>query len=384
MEIRTTKYLSMRNGKQVTKTIRAHSEEELEEKFKKAKKEFNMSSDLANLEKLGDWADEWLKYKRQSGISDGTMDQYTSAVSHLKRYFGNEKITKIKNKAVQNMIFELAQNNPNTNKPTSKSTLYSIKKTLKMILKFAKKNEKEGIDLIVADVDIPKDSPVKKRNALSYEEQLMIINTPHRAQLPAMIVLFSGIRRSALFALKWEDVNLEKSYIIVHSFAVFNKETHKMKVKDIGKTEAAERYVEIPPILVDFLKDYKKSNTITSEYVFPNTSGGIHTPSSFRSLWDSYMLDLNVKYGYDGKISKYNPEIIPMRIRRFTSHYLRHTFATMLYLEGIDIETAKRMMGHESYRLTSDIYVDAQKNHITICDEYKKRLQTDFKIDVHS
>ena len=75
MEIRTTKYLGMRNGKPVTKTIRAHSEEELEEKFKKAKKEFNMSSDLANLEKLGDWADEWLKYKRQSGIRDGTMEQ---------------------------------------------------------------------------------------------------------------------------------------------------------------------------------------------------------------------------------------------------------------------------------------------------------------------
>ena len=40
-------------------------------------------------------------------------------------------------------------------------------------------------------------------------------------------------------------------------------------------------------------------------YVCHNTRGEIMTSYSWDHLCESYMIDLNVKYGYDGKESKY-------------------------------------------------------------------------------
>ena len=100
--------------------------------------------------------------------------------------------------------------------------------------------------------------------------------------------------------------------------------------------------------------------------------------------WDSYLLELNIKYGYEGKnISKYAPKQLPFKIGRFTPHYLRHTFATILYLQGIDTVSAKQYLGHADVQTTIDIYTDLENNNrITLSDTYKKKLQSEYKINV--
>jgi Site-specific recombinase XerD len=101
-------------------------------------------------------------------------------------------------------------------------------------------------------------------------------------------------------------------------------------------------------------------------------------------MWDSYLTDLNVKYGYDKKvISKHSPKYstLPMRIENITPHYLRHTFATMLYLENINVVTAKQILGHADISTTVNIYTDLEHfNKSTLSDEYKERLQNEYLI----
>ncbi len=53
---------------------------------------------------------------------------------------------------------------------------------------------------------------------------------------------------------------------------------------------------------------------------------------------------------------KFQPEKIPLSIPYFTPHILRHTFATMLYLSGVDIMTAKEQLGHADIQTTLNIY----------------------------
>ena len=99
------------------------------------------------------------------------------------------------------------------------------------------------------------------------------------------------------------------------------------KIKQGGKTANAVRQVPIPPILVDYLIEYKQQAKILTPYVCYNAGGRLLSGAAFRQMWDSYLIDLNVKYGYANQnVSKYDPKGLPMRIERFTPHYLRHPY----------------------------------------------------------
>lgn len=69
------------------------------------------------------------------------------------------------------------------------------------------------------------------------------------------------------------------------------------------------------------------------------------------------MKELNNKYGKKVKISKSKfTHGSPMTIPPITAHWLRHTFATLLYLSGVDVLTAKDQLGHADVKTTLNIY----------------------------
>lgn len=376
-----TVYCGIVNGKQVNKHIRANSQRELNKKVAEIKSFLLQNKDVYTKALFGVWADKWLnEQKIPQGISSGTLEQYQSAINHLKRYFELVEIKDISMSDFQCFINDLAAENPTTHKPTSKRTLESIKKVAAGVFNYARANNIAGIPNYFTSIKIPKSAPQRKRRALTEQEQNMIINTPHRCQPAAMIMLFSGIRRGELIPLKWSDIDLENGYISVSKSVEYS--SNQPTEKQGGKSMAATRIVPIPQILIDYLINYKASIKILSPLVVVNANGKMHTKSSFRKMWDSYLLDLNIKYGYsNNNVSKYNPNKLPMRIERFTPHYLRHTYATFLFLQGINLESAKQYLGHSDISTTSNIYTDLENNsRITLSDSYKKKLENEYKL----
>jgi len=59
----------------------------------------------------------------------------------------------------------------------------------------------------------------KRRVAFLTREQaeLLIENLPHKYQIPVRFALLTGLRRSNVFELSWENVNLERGVAIVHA-----------------------------------------------------------------------------------------------------------------------------------------------------------------------
>ena len=378
---RTSIYLGTdEEGKKRRKYISAHSEDELKEKVIIIKHDLKKNNFQFETAYFDIWADKWLNdYKIPSGIGTGTINQYASAIKHLKNEFGHRELKDIRLDEFQKMINRLAQYNPKTNKPMAKATLSNIVKVMSSILNYAIANRVEGVVNFCKAVNIPKNAPVMKRRALTEQEQEMIINTPHRCQLAAMIMLFSGVRRGELIPLTWSDIDLEKGLITIDKSV--DLQTGKAVLKDGGKSESAERFINIPPILIDYLKEYKTINGVKTGLVCPNTYGKLQTKSSFDKMWRSYILDLNIKYGYPDKdVSKFCPCKLPMKIEYFTSHYLRHTFATMLYLQNIDFTTAMQLMGHKNIQVTINTYTEIKNNRFSISDGYKKKLLCEYKI----
>lgn len=166
----------------------------------------------------------------------------------------------------------------------------------------------------------------------------------------------------------------------------------KSVVKDCTKTAAGMRTVYIPQVLAEYLAAEPRNNSLL---VCPNASGGMMSESAYKRLWDSYLAELNFKFGdfsnvlvpneQSGKMEQYNkpksrfaPPKIPFVIPRITAHMLRHTFITLMYIAGVDLLTAKEQAGHADVQTTMEIYTHLdsiyKSKQIEKLDEYLSKI----------
>lgn len=85
-------------------------------------------------------------------------------------------------------------------------------------------------------------------------------------------------------------------------------------------------------------------------------------------MWESYLKELNFKYGDFSPFekrpkSRFDPKGVPFVIDNLTPHMLRHTYATMLYISGVEVLTAKEQLGHTDIKTTLDIYTHLDKQY---------------------
>lgn len=355
-------YLGRDDGnKRKYKTVYGRTQKEANEKAQEIKIALQKGIDVTNeYITFGDWADSWIRIKEPE-VSHARAIVYKSNIKHLKASLAAMPITKIRTADIQEIILSLSQHNPNTGKPMARETLSGIKSTAIQIMQLAIDNRVMDYNPAIA-VKIPNSRDAQKRRSLSIEEQQWINDTPHRAQRAAMIMMYSGLRRGELIPLTWNDIDLKNKTVTVSKATEFIN--GKPVLKDSAKTPASIRTVDIPQRLVDFLKN----ELVNSIYVCSNTSGQMHTEASWRRMWESYLTDLNLKYGDFSPFgkqykSKYDPDGVPFVIPKITPHWLRHTFCTMLYLAGVDILTAKIQMGHADIRTTLEIYTHLDSIH---------------------
>ena len=375
-------YIGNVNGKPKYKYVYAKNNRELEQKVQEVKTKLGKGLDMtAERDSFEYWAEKWLKLKKTE-VSAGRYATYSARLKNLKRLYPYQ-ISKLRASDFQELLLDLASEPcERTGKPYSKATLNDVKNTARQIMQLAIDNRVIDFNP-VNSCTIPKNAaPAEKRRALTEEEQGWIREFPHRAQTAAMIMMYAGLRRGELLALTWADIDLDAKTIHIDKSVEFNKNV--TTVKEGGKTKAATRTVYIPQVLADYLKNVPG---VHFGYVVQKKHGGIMTDSAWKRLWDSYLDDLNLHYGdwkhclqTNGKRpSKYSPkkkEKKPMLIPRFTAHWLRHTFITLMYMAGVDILTAKEQAGHEDIETTMGIYthLDEQfkKKNVSKLDEYLK------------
>lgn len=284
---------------------------------------------------------------KESSVSYAWYLCIQARMEYLKSYFGDQSPEKIKLYDAQILINELARRNPTTGQPSSKKTLEEYASLIKQFYEYLVANrivEYNPMQML----SIPKGAKQDKRNALSKEQRQWITDTPHRARTAAMIMMYAGLRRGELNALLWSDIDLDEKTITVNKS--YNFKTNSLKGT---KTEAGMRKVIMPNPLVEYLRRVKK----TSLLVNPNTKGAYMTESSWRRLWTSYMRTLNKKYGdFTGIVFKSKRDALPIVIDTFTPHCLRHTYCTLLFEAGVDVVTAKELMGHTDIKTTLEIY----------------------------
>lgn len=204
---------------------------------------------------------------------------------------------------------------------------------------------------LTVGVDIP--TPVEIRS---------LINSMEGRWRPLLLTaIFTGLRVSELRGLRWQDIDLRKGELTVRQRAD--------KYKAIGKpkSEAGERTVPLPPIVVNTLKRWKlKCPKGALGLAFPTGKGNVERNENIvrRGLQPAVIaagltvpvLDAEGKPTLDKKGK-------PIVAAKYSGmHALRHFYASWCINRKLDgglelpMKVVQERMGHSTIVLTADRY----------------------------
>ncbi len=283
---------------------------------------------------LLDFVDLWLDTFKKNTVKKASFTRLECSRNALKDYpIGSMPIGKISFFDIQKYINELVD---------AGYSMSGIKKQMRIVTSPLK--QAAAIRIISADpsigVKLPVVTNLKKATkdivAYTSDEQDRLFNEikAHPENIGYLAVVFmieTGIRSGELLALKWEDVQIERSRMHIHATIVNPTSNIKSSYQDSPKSKSSNRVIPLTPRAIAILKMLPKG-----EWVFSKNGE---------------------RYSY--KTLMYNTK----KLCRVTSvpyygkHVFRHTFATNCYYKGIDVKILSKLMGHSSVNVTYNTYI---------------------------
>lgn len=157
------------------------------------------------------------------------------------------------------------------------------------------------------------------------------------------ILVLSGLRFGELAALKREDVDTKNR--VIHVRATYDANN---KLETTPKTEESSRDVYMQDELLSVIRHVKAA--MLSQQI----ATGLSSP-----LFMTDQDGEHIKYYTYRKYFQENA--IRLIGRDITPHILRHTHASLLMEQGIDIDTISRRLGHSDNKVTKEIYLHVTK-----------------------
>ena len=206
-------------------------------------------------------------------------------------------------------------------------------------------------------------------SALSEAEAQILIRTCDPLRFGAFLrfALATGARRGEICALRWTDISMERNSVTIERAAVEATDAFGKRVQLIEKTTKSGK-ARVMPLnhlalgalrqqYTNQLEDKMKNRKIyeDSGHVFQSEVGGPITPYSATDAFRKLCAKVGIKASL---------------------HTLRHTFATWLLRDGVDVKTVSAVLGHANASVTLNVYAHllpgAAEEAITAID---RRLQ---------
>lgn len=337
----------------------------------------------------------WKDLKR--GLKDNTFQNYIYMYeTFIAPEFGQLKLKNLKRSDVRrfyNMLLE--------ERNLKISTIDNIHTVLHQVLEMAVEDEflrKNPADNMMKELKQANNLGVEKKKALTRDEEKLFLNfleeshQYHHWKPIFEVMLGSGLRVGEVTGLRWEDLDFENGFISVNHTLVYYQHAENGCYFGINtpKTKAGIREVPmLSSVREAFLaeKEYQEAMEITckakidgyTNFVFVNRFGNVQHQGTLNKALRRIMRDCNEQ------ILEKNPNAKNLvLLLRFSCHILRHTFATRLCEEGVNMKVIQDVLGHSDIGTTMNIYADATRElktkELGILEEYfskKKDEDTD-------
>lgn len=362
------------NGKPIIKAFYGKTEAEAKKKLKEFQKELHKyDGAVVQRNTVATYMTDWLQNVKANELKPRSYDRLEqTVVNQIIPNIGHLQVAALTSDDVQKMI----------NKLKSDGLSYStIKKVYDAVNECFNTGiiKKSIIHNPALGVTIPakKSFPKKEIQCYTKEEADKLCEaavacysgTKQDGQriyrLGSAIVLGfnTGMREAELLGLKWSDVNFEKREISVNSTRVIvkdrsaNSKTHYTVIsQESTKTDAGERKIPINDKAFSALQDLY-SITGNCTYVLSTKNG---TPLNPRYL-DRMLRKIAVYAGMDES-------------KIFGPHSMRHSFASRLFENNVDIKVISTILGHADISITYNTYIHLLKNQQQIAVDILDRI----------
>lgn len=317
--------------------------------------------------KFSEFTEIWKRDHALKELAPSTYKRYCRILeTRLLPYFGHFYISKIKPTDIMHfydllsrdtqLVRKQGNNGAKTKKPLSGKTILEHHRLLRAML-----HKAVYWQLIVTNpaerVQPPKARKPKRKSyddeqtkiLLENLEQLSVEDTKYKVAI--ILTVFTGVRLGELMGLEWQDIDFKNGIICINrssqylaDLGVFTK---------VPKTESSIREIAIPEFIVSLLEEYK--------LWYDNQK------SFYGELWtnsDRLFVQADGKPMHPSTISKWFVKYVAqIGLPIINFHGLRHTNATLLISQNIDVAVVAARLGHAQITTTFNFYVHPIISH---------------------
>ena len=351
--------LGVVDGKRVRKTVYGASKREVAEALRDLKIRFHGSDGDVT---VGEYLTDWLEAGRDNWAINTYRLRETIVRKHLAPYIGARRLKDMDVRDVKMLLQRWADTK------TSSSIRVEAFKTLNGVLNAAFREEIIYRNPCVF-VGRPRHRRAKTR-LLTVEQAFTLMSQTEPLWLRTIftVAIMTAIREGELFALHWENVDLERGTIEVTGTVV--DDASYTPVEGPPKTEASLRKIVLPARAAAALARHRSEQRAAGydgSRVFPDSRGGLLRKSNFIRR-------------------DFKPELERLGLPAVTFHSLRHLSNSIAIGEGANPLDIASRNGQSDTRMVLDIYghllTAADRKVATAMDAvFDQLLEADFPQD---
>ena len=332
--------------------------EKLQDKPEKAKKEAEKAAILfeekckigevsAEKKKFSEYADYVMTLKERDN-EHRTVKRYRELLERINEEIGHIRLDALTCEHLNKLYLKLGEDGANkkTGGPLAPKTIREHHRLIHAILAQARKED--ILPRNVANMATPPKVPRKEAKPAGIDNVKALLDamseSPLKWRCIAYLLIATGARRGEIMGLEWQDIVFKSNKIIIRNNLLY---TPERGVYVTTPKSDESRTVSIPTSVMRLLAIYK------AEY-----------DSLKAELGSDWYNDMNFCFvGEYGR--RMHPDSITHWLRKFTKkhglvhvspHMLRHTQASILVNQNIDIVTISKRLGHKNPTTTQKIY----------------------------
>ena len=165
-----------------------------------------------------------------------------------------------------------------------------------------------------------------------------------------VLILFTGLRLGEAAGLMWDDIDFQKRTLKVQRTLEYVKNrdgdensNHYVLVEGTTKSKSSERTIPLNQTALSALLELKKANGGFA-YVFSNAKGKPMNPRNLNRAHDCILERAGIPH--------------------IGIHALRHTFASQLFANKVDVKVISKLLGHSDVSVTYNIYIHLMQEEL--------------------